>query len=123
MIAVCVAGYVWGPLLAGVALFVGVAIVVVGNMLRNAAVSLLLGAPLAVAVAIAWVIEYPMQSLWGKNFGVILCCVAVGGLLWYAMRQPRIEVAGKMQRYHGRTVKRAQVRNKLRYTAEVERVV
>lgn len=109
-------------MLVAMAVFVAVCVVVVGNVVRSAVVCVVLGVPMVLTVLIGWASLYPTLSQVEMWLGVVVSAGTVVCLLLYAMSQPRIEVAATFRGWQRGRVRRSQVRRRVRYAVEVERV-
>lgn len=114
----------------GLFVVVPVVIVVVGNMIRIAVLNyLIVGPALGAAVAVAWASLYlQVQQVEALTLpALIICAVAITGMMELARSQLRIDVRGTFQRWtqgaRRRGGYRHQARRALRkrYAAEVER--
>lgn len=107
-------------ILIGAVVVVPVVIVAVGNWVRSRSGNLFLAPVIGAGIAIPWGLTLPVDEITG-NVGLILCAVVVYGLLEMCRRE-RLDFAGVFEQKRKSRAKRAQVRRKLRYTAETAAV-
>jgi hypothetical protein len=99
-------------LLTSAILGVAIAIVVIGNMIRNGLVNIITGPALGAYLAVVWGQTMGVDVETGR-IGLALCAVAITYFLEYARKQPQLDLVAVKVRRQRRAAARRSVKSEV----------